>query len=62
MFTGTVSGLAGLTLLYGCTDGGSVGIANREQPFNEALPLWRAAYLPPHGTAFEQVGVLVAWH
>lgn len=61
-FTGTISSVGGLGLVYGCDDGGSVGVADRNAPFDKSLPQWRAFYLPRNGTAVVQVGVLVAWH
>ncbi|MGI8424625.1 MAG: hypothetical protein ACR2NO_11055 [Chloroflexota bacterium] len=61
-FTGTIASVAGLGLVYGCEDGGSVGVAERNAPFDKSLPQWRAFYLPRNGTAVVQVGVLVAWH
>ena len=60
--TGTISSLGGLALVYGCTDGGSVGIASQMSPFDISQPLWRAFYLPQQGTAFEQAAVLTAWY
>ncbi|MGH2585833.1 MAG: hypothetical protein ACRDJE_13050 [Dehalococcoidia bacterium] len=61
-FTGTISSVAGLGLVYGCDNGGFVGVANRDAPFDKSLPLWRAFYLPKDGTAVEQVDVLTAWY
>jgi hypothetical protein len=61
-FTGTISSLGGLGLVYGCNDGGSVGIANEMMPFDTSDPLWHAFYLPMGGTAFEQVAITVAWY
>ena len=59
--TGTISSVAGLGLAYFCDDGGAVGIADRDAPFDKSLPQWRAFYLPKDGTAVVQVGVLVVW-
>jgi hypothetical protein len=61
IFTGTISSLGGLALLYGCEDGGLVGVADRDAPFDTTLPQWRAFYLPKDGTVIEQVGVLTVW-
>jgi hypothetical protein len=62
LFTGTISTVAGLAMLYACDNGATVGVADRESPFDKSLPQWRAFYLPANGTAVVQVGVLVAWH
>ena len=61
-FTGTISTVAGLGLVYGCEGGGYVGIPSRSAPFDKTLPLWRAFYLPENGSVIEQVGVLVVWY
>lgn len=61
IFAGTISSQAGLSLLYGCEDGGFVGIADRDAPFDTSQPQWRAFYAPKDGTVIEQVGILVVW-
>jgi hypothetical protein len=61
-FTGTISSVAGLGLVYGCDDGGSVGVANRNAPFDTSQPQWRAFYLARDAFVVEQVGVLTVWY
>jgi len=60
--TGTISSVAGIGLVYGCDDGGQIGVADRNGPFDKSLPQWRALYLPKDGTVMSQVGVLTVWY
>jgi hypothetical protein len=59
--TGTISTQAGLGLVYGCEGGGSIGVVNRDEPFDTSLPQWRAFYLAENAVTIEQLGVLVVW-
>ena len=59
--TGTIPTQAGLGLVYACEGGGSIGVVDRNQPFDTTLPQWRAFYVAESGVTIEQVGILVVW-
>jgi hypothetical protein len=59
--TGTIPTQAGLGLVYACDNGGSIGVVDRDEPFDTSLPQWRAFYLAENGVTIEQVGMLVVW-
>ena len=56
-FGGTLEGVAGQVVHYGCAGGGSVvGEPDRSQP------LWTVSYLPADGAATDLVAVTTAWY
>ena len=68
MFTGTRSGVAGITFTHGCqnadgTPGGFIGsVPGAPGGVNRDQPLWWVFYVAPNGNVLQQTGVLTAWY
>jgi hypothetical protein len=63
-FTGTITILAGVGMVYGCSnpDGSPAGLAGTaKQGLDRSQPQWQVFYQAPGDYVLQQVGVLVAW-
>jgi hypothetical protein len=64
LFTGTISSLGGVGMVYGCAqqDGTPAGLAGTAASgLDRSQPFWQVFYQAPGDYVLQQAGVLVAW-